>query len=160
MEKAIQILATKNCDTRALKPGQELERDLVKKDTLAHVTAVQMCGDFMCEKIQEQFATHDNTKLGKNLDAFKAALETRTTGDDFKKNDWWKLHLSERHHLNDRCPDDVNLIDVLELICDCVSAGLARTGNVYDIEISDEILEKAVKNTAAMLIENIEVKDN
>lgn len=160
MKKAIQIDSTKNCDTRALKPGQELDKELVKKDTLAHITAVQMCGDFMCEKIQEQFALHDNTKLGKNLDAFKAALESRTVGAEFKKQDWWKLHLTERHHLNDSCPDDVNLVDVLELICDCVSAGLARTGTVYDIELPADILEKAVKNTVELLIENIEVKEN
>ena len=120
---------------------------------------MQLCGDFICEKIQDQFAEHDNTKLGTNLEAFKAALESRTTGADFKKNEWWQKHLTERHHLNDRCPDDVNLIDVLELICDCVSAGLARTGTVYDITLSDEILQSALKNTVAMLIENIDVKD-
>lgn len=160
MKESIIINATKNCDTRALKPGQELDKELVKKDTLSHIIAVQMCGDFICEKIQEQFAAHDNTKLGKNLNAFKAALESRTVGAEFKKQDWWKLHLTERHHLNDRCPDDVNLVDVLELICDCVSAGLARTGAVYDIELPTEILEKAVKNTANLLIDNIEVKEN
>ena len=160
MKKSIQIEATKNCDTRALKPGQKLEKELVKKDTLAHITAVQLCGDFICERIQDQFANHDHTKLGKNLDAFKAALESRTVGAEFKKQDWWKAHLSERHHLNDRCPEDVNITDVLELICDCVSAGLARTGTVYDIEIPIDILEQAVKNTVDLLIENIEVKEN
>lgn len=160
MKKAIQIDATKNCDTRALAPGQELDKELVKKDTLAHITAVQMCGDFVCEKIQEQFANHDHTKLGKHLDEFKAALESRTVGAEFKKQDWWKTHLSERHHLNDKCPEDVNLVDVLELICDCVSAGLARTGTVYDIEVPIDILEQAVQNTVKMLIDNIEVKDN
>lgn len=159
MKKAITIESTKNCDTRALEPGQSLDKELVKKDTNAHITAVQMCGDFLCEKIQEQFALHDNTKLGKNLDDFIAALETRKTGAEFKKEPWWEKHLSERHHLNDRCPDDVNLIDVLELICDCVSAGLARTGSVYEITVDSEILEKALKNTVNILIDNIEVKD-
>ena len=59
--------------------------------------------------------------------------------------------------MNDKVPKDVNLIDVLEMICDCVSAGLARTGEVYDVTLSGETLQKAFKNTVDMLIKNIKV---
>ena len=70
-----------------------------------------------------------------------------------------KIHKrSERHHLNDYCPDDVNLIDVIEMIIDCICAGKARTGNVYPIEIKDELLQRAIKNTIEMLKESIEVE--
>lgn len=65
---------------------------------------------------------------------------------------WYQEHVKqERHHLNDRCPADVNLIDVIEMICDCVTAGLARSGSVRDILIPDDILTKAVRNTQKML---------
>lgn len=161
MKKAITIEATKNCDTRALAAeGKELTKEVVKADTNKHITAVQMCGDFICEKIQEQFALHDHTKLGKNLEAFTAALASKEVGAKFKENPWWATHLTERHHLNDRCPEDVNLIDVLELVCDCVSAGLARTGSVYEISVPTEVLQEALQNTVQMLIDNIQVKED
>ena len=161
MSKSIVIDATRNCDTRAegFDPDS-LTSAIVKSDTQKHITAVQMCGDFICEKIQEQFALHDNTKLGDNLEAFTDALRSGFADNDFKANKWWKTHLKERHHLNDKCPEDVNLVDVLELICDCVSAGLARTGTVYDISLPIDILEMAFHNTVRLMIDNIEVKED
>lgn len=65
---------------------------------------------------------------------------------------------AERHHLLSNCPDDVNLIDVLEMISDCVCAGMARSGEVRDLEIDDNILKKAVNNTAQMIKNMIIVK--
>jgi hypothetical protein len=52
----------------------------------------------------------------------------------------------------------VNLIDVLEMICDCVCAGMARSGNVYPVNISSEILQKAVKNTVEMCIKSVGIE--
>jgi hypothetical protein len=54
----------------------------------------------------------------------------------------------------------VTLIDVVEMVCDCVSAGMARTGEVYDLDIDEAILSKALKNTVALLKEQIEVVDH
>lgn len=55
-----------------------------------------------------------------------------------------KKQFKERRHLNDKVPEDVNLIDVLEMICDRVCAGMARTGAVYDVALSNETLKKSV----------------
>lgn len=80
--------------------------------------------------------------------------------DSFTDGEWYPMHCKiERHHLNERCPDDVNLIDVLEMICDCVCAGMARSGSVYPIEVSSEILQKAVANTVQMCIDAVEIKE-
>jgi hypothetical protein len=65
----------------------------------------------------------------------------------------------ERHHLDDRVPDDVNLLDVIEMVVDCVVAGMARTGEVYPIELSNDILQKALKNTKELLIKHTKVQD-
>lgn len=71
---------------------------------------------------------------------------------------WYRMHCeTERHHLNERCPEDVNLIDVLEMICDCVCAGMARTGEFRPVEISPEILQRAVENTAKMCADAVEL---
>lgn len=156
-DKKIVILETKHCDTRALKEGEKLKRDEVEYDTKAHIDAVVKCGKFMADKINEQFAKHDHTKLGSHLDDFVDALSSKLKDKEFKELPWWKTHLTERHHLNDKAPEDVNLIDVLEMICDCVSAGKARTGKVYKIEIKPEILVKAVENTQKLLEDNMKV---
>ena len=73
---------------------------------------------------------------------------------------WFKnRHMTERHHLNDSVPEDVNLIDVLEMVIDCTVAGLARSGNVYPITISPEVLQKAVENTSNLIINNTKIVD-
>lgn len=153
----IEIKETKNCDSRVVKDPEQLTEEAVEKDTNYHIEAVEKCGVFICNKIKEQFKEHDHTKLGDDLPDFIKAMKAHLSGKKFKDQPWWKTHLTERHHLNDRVPDDVNLIDVLELICDCVSAGLARSGEVYDLKISDEVLKKAFDNTAKMLMDNIKV---
>ena len=70
------------------------------------------------------------------------------------------MHVTtERHHLLSYCPDDVNIIDVLEMIVDCTLAGLTRSGTVRPVEINDEILKKAVDNTVQLIKNMIEVVD-
>lgn len=154
----IEIKETKHCDSRALNPGEKLTEEAVKHDTELHIEAVEKCGNFLCDRIKEQFKEHDHTKLGKYLPAFTEALSSGFKGKEFKEQDWWEIHLKERHHLNDKVPDDVNLIDVLEMICDCISAGMARSGEVYDLKLPEEVLQKAFKNTADLLKKEIKVE--
>lgn len=67
---------------------------------------------------------------------------------NFMDGEWSKFHYeTERHHLLKSVPDDVDLFDVIEMICDCVSAGLARSGEVRKLEIDEGILSKALDNT-------------
>lgn len=150
----ILIRKTDKCDTRT--NTRDFTVADVESDTIKHINAVKECGKFLSEFMQSQFADHDHTKLGEYLPSFYEALKTGFKGKEFNGLDWWDVHKnSERHHLNDRCPDDVNLIDVLEMVCDCVCAGKARTGTVYPIAISPEILQKAVANTQKLLESNI-----
>ena len=80
---------------------------------------------------------------------------------DFKSMEWFKnRHMQERHHLNDSVPDDVNMLDVMEMIVDCTCAGLARSGDVYPISIPDEVIKLAIENTKNMIIDNVEVVDS
>lgn len=108
-----------------------------------------------------QASDHDYTKMGKYLPIFTRALKNDFEDDsEVKDFNWWNFHTeTERHHLNNSCPDDVNIVDVVEMLCDCVCAGLARNGKVYTLSIDKDILEKAVSNTIDLLINNIEVVD-
>ena len=157
MDKIV-IKETKNCDSRAVKNPEDLTEENVKQDTLYHIEAVEKCGDYFCDKIKEQFKDHDHTKLGDDLPDFIKAMKAHLGGKSFKDQPWWKTHLTERHHLNDKVPEDVNLIDVLEMICDCVSAGMARTGEIYDLTIPDKVQKDAFNNTVELLKSKIEVE--
>lgn len=52
---------------------------------------------------------------------------------------------------------DVNLIDVLDMIADCTMAGMARSGSVYPLELSSDVLQAAFKNTCALLLSQVRV---
>ena len=126
-----------------------------------HVEHVRSMMWRIADDIKMQGREHDNTKIYEpNRSLFYRELCAKIEGkiDSFTDGEWYPMHCQkERHHLNDRCPDDVNLIDVLEMICDCVCAGMARKGNVYPVTISSEILQKAVENTTNMCIEAVEM---
>lgn len=110
------------------------------------------CGNHDWTKVQEPYAS-------KFYNLMKATIED---GADFESGEWAHLHYDvlERHHLLEHCPEDVDLFDVLEMIFDCVSAGMTRSGNVYPLKISNKILQKAVANTVNYLVENIEIAES
>ena len=126
-----------------------------------HVEHVRSMMWNIADDIKRQGREHDNTKINEpNRSLFYRELCEKIEGkiDSFTDGKWYPMHCQrERHHLNEHCPDDVNLIDVLEMICDCVCAGMARKGNVYPVTISSEILQKAVENTTNMCIEAVEM---
>lgn len=109
--------------------------------------------------IEERGENHDYTKKSQEKMFYDNFLSTINNGTDFVNDEWYQLHIkAERHHLLSNCPGDVNLIDVLEMISDCVCAGMARSGEVRDLEIDDNILKKAVNNTVQMIKDMIIVK--
>ena len=113
----------------------------------------------IADMIKEADKNHDWTKTGEYeiefFRDFKAALEGK---QEFIDGTWWPMHvITERHHLLSYCPDDVNIIDVLEMIVDCTLAGLTRSGTVRPVEIDSEILKKAVDNTVELIKNNVEI---
>jgi hypothetical protein len=107
---------------------------------------------FFSTKLFEAAACHDYDKLTE-IDHFYSDFKTK-----FEKTGWWDNHRKiHRHHLlqADGVPEDVNLLDVLEFIADCVMAGMARSGSVYPLDISDELLRKAFNNTVECLKEQV-----
>lgn len=100
---------------------------------------------------------HDHDKI-EDIDGFHRDFK----GGNFVERAWYQNHIRvNRHHLaaEGGVPDDVNLFDVLEMIADGSVAGMARSGSVYPIELPDELLQTAVKNTLDMIVASIEVLD-
>ena len=124
-----------------------------------HRNDVRNMMNWIAEAICDRGSSHDRMKLFEpERSMFYRELCAAIEGKmDFERDGQWlkKHYMEERHHLDSHCPDDVNLIDVIEMICDCVCAGMARSGEVRDLEISEDILLKAVRNTVEMCKEAV-----
>ena len=157
MNKKIVIKETRQADTRSA--DHIPTKEVLLKESKDHIAAVSKSMDFFAEFIKLTGKMHDHTKIEYIDEFYKnfvAVMQDKTV--EFKSLGWWKKHLTERHHLEDRVPDDVNLVDVLEMICDCVCAGLARSGEVRPVHIPLDVLEKAANNTVELLKDLIVVE--
>lgn len=129
----------------------------------SHVDDVGNMMSELANVIRKRGVNHDFTKIyDPYISLFYRELCAKIEGkiDSFVDGEWYPMHCrTERHHLNKYCPEDVNLIDVLEMISDYVCSGMARSGNVYPVEIPSDILQKAVKNTVQMCIDAVEVTE-
>lgn len=134
----------------------------VSKETLL-LSSQQHIGDvvkalaFFQSKLTEAAGRHDFDKLTL-LDWFHHDFVT-----GFKLTAWWDNHRRiSRHHIDkeDGVPKDVNLLDVLEHIADCVMAGMARSGTVYELKLSDELLQRAFRNTVELLKNDVEMEES
>jgi arsenate reductase-like glutaredoxin family protein len=154
----IKITRTPNADTRtSTKP---IDKNVLLESSKEHIVHVSMGLEMFSEMLNEAANKHDWTKIT-YIDEFASDAATGKCGAEFKALSWFKKHVAlERHHLRDRCPDDVNLIDLLERIADITMAGLSRSGKIYDDEIPPEILQLAYKNTIELLKANVEVEAN
>lgn len=143
----IEIPQSSTADTRTC------DYAATSKETLAlssqqHISDVRRALGYFRWMLDDAAARHDFDKL-LDIDGFHADFVT-----GFKQTGWWDRHRKlNRHHLlqADGVPADVNLIDVLDMIADCVMAGMARSGSVYPLAITDEVLRAAFNNTVEAL---------
>ncbi|EOY7170366.1 DUF5662 family protein [Clostridioides difficile] len=151
------IYKNSNGDTRIAKKDVSFKEFQEANDM--HIQDVRNIMNELALKLMVTGATHDYTKKSDEKLFYKNFLSTINNNTDFVNDEWYQLHIkNERHHLLSRCPEDVNLIDILEMITDCVCAGMARSGDIRPIEIDDDILNKALVNTTEMIKNMINVK--
>lgn len=149
----IQITKTKVADSR-FKGDGVLNKESLLNDSKTHISDVQKCCNLFCNALRRSALKHDFTKLD-SIDLFLSDFLNLKPGKQFKSGKWWPLHLKERHHLRDNVPPDVNLIDILEMIADCVSAWRGRSSKEYiPIKLSSDVLQTALENTQKVLIEH------
>lgn len=146
----IKIAKSKSADTRSA--DHEVTKDELLSNSLQHIGDVQKALGYFSDLLLKISEKHDRTKID-GIDQFYADFhQIQKRGGDFKALPWHQRHVSEeRHHLNDRVPSDVTLLDVLERVADIAMAGLARSGNVYPDALPPEVLEKAYQNTIELL---------
>lgn len=152
----IEILKSKTADTRTC-DFANVDKLTLLQSSRQHIGDVVKALAFFSGKLIEAAGEHDFDKLTL-IDWFHKDFVT-----GFKQTSWWNNHRRiHRHHLDkpDGVPPDVNLIDVLEHISDCIMAGMARSGSVYEIKLPDELLQRALANTVELLKREIKVLNN
>ena len=155
--KSIIIKRNPNGDTRTAK-DTSYERFSVAN--AQHIEDVSALMKSIAKEIEERGYRHDFTKITEEYQFYSDFVDTIKRGADFISGKWYQNHIKEeRHHLLSNCPKDVNLIDVIEMVCDCVAAGLARSGEVRKVEISNNILQNAVNNTINMLKNRVKIAE-
>lgn len=158
IKRVIEIKKNPNGDTRTAPKGITFEQFQEANDM--HIDDVKAVMYELSRMVDNAGEMHDCTKKSQERMFYRDFKDTQENGADFVNGEWYQLHVkAERHHLLSHCPDDVNLIDVLEMIADCTCAGLARSGEVRDLEVDNSILIRAVKNTAELIHRMITVKE-
>ena len=143
----IEIQKSKTADTRSC-DFSKVTIEQLTESSVQHIGDVKKGFEFIKECLDNSAMKHDSDKIA----AIHYFHSDFVTG--FKQTGWWDAHRkTARHHLSadDGVPSDVNLIDVLDMVVDCVMAGMGRTGSVYPLVIKDEVLQKAFQNTVEMV---------
>jgi hypothetical protein len=151
----IEISKSQTADTRTCDFANTSKETLLASSR-QHIGDVAKALAFFSGKLVEAASEHDYDKLT-TIDWFHSDFIT-----GFKQTGWWDNHRKiHRHHIDkpDGVPENVNLLDVLEHIADCVMAGMARSGSVYELKLSDELLQTAFRNTTSLLKSHVIVKE-
>jgi len=149
----IEIRKSPTADTRTC-DWSKVTKEQLLASSLTHILDVALGLRMFGDMLQAAARVHDFDKID-DIGTFHRDFQT-----GFKQTEWWDRHRKiNRHHLNvaDGVPADVDLIDVLEHIADCVMAGMARSGSVYELKLSDEVLQAAFRNTVDKLKANVTV---
>ena len=150
----ITIRQSKTADSRTC-DVTTVSRETLLASSLQHIGDVQRGLAMFAGLLLKAAGRHDYDKLT-DIDGFYGDFVTK-----FERTEWWDRHRQlNRHHLlqADGVRDDVNLIDVLDMIVDCVMAGMARTGSVYPLNIDPAVLMKAFENTVELMKANVRVE--
>lgn len=150
----IEIPRSPTADTRTCDVSK-VSKDTLYRSSHQHILDVRRGLLFFRYLLEDAAARHDFDKLS-DIDSFHSDFTTK-----FEVTDWWDRHRKlNRHHLlvADGVPADVNLIDVLDMIADCTMAGMARSGSVYALTLSPEVLQAAFKNTCDLLLAQVKVQ--
>ena len=152
----IEIRKSATADARTCDVSK-VSKETLLESSRQHIGDVVRAMAFFSGKLIEAAGCHDYDKLTA-IDWFFSDFRTK-----FEEHGWWDNHRKiHRHHLGqeDGVPQDVNLLDVLEYIADCVMAGMARSGEVYPLIASDDLLRRAFENTVSLLKSRVVVKND
>lgn len=157
----ITIRKNTNGDSRVTDHEPTIEEFVIANRL--HIHDVNELMNMCCEELHARGRRHDWTKDEEPYRTmfYKDLCATFRGEMNFMDGEWAKLHYTEleRHHLTKYVPEDVDLFDVFEMLCDCVCAGKARNEvGLYLPALDSEVLQKAFQNTFQKLADCVKVE--
>ena len=152
--KPIEISKSKTADSRTCDHAK-VSKEQLELSSIQHIQDVAKALRMFQDMLSDAASNHDHDKLS-DIDGFHS-----TFINGFKDDTWLVKHKQiNRHHIlkGETLPKDVNLLDVLEMVSDCVMAGMARSGEIFPLEMDEGTLQKAFDNTVELLNRNVKVK--
>ena len=157
MEKT-KVKITKNTHGDSRHAPKDTTFEQFHQANLSHIKDVKSVMYCLAKRLGKQGKEHDWTKLEFEKEFWKDFQNSLLNNADFVNAWWYQMHIKEeRHHPTSYCHDDIDLLDIIEMIVDCVCAGKARAGKIRPMEINDEILKKAFNNTVKLIDDLTEV---
>lgn len=155
------VIKNPNGDNRTCNP-KKISFEQFREANLSHQREVKSVMSTLAMLLINNGLIHDYTKNSslyqEYYEYFKDFKEKQ--GIDFINGSWYQHHITaERHHPNSYCCSDINLLDIIETIVDCVCAGKARSGEIRDLEFDSEIVQKAIQNTVKLIDDITVVED-
>jgi hypothetical protein len=151
----IRIQKSDTADTRTC-DFAHVTKETLLASSKQHIHDVHEALQFFSRLIAQALLAHDTDKLT-DIDGFHADFVT-----GFTEHAWWDRHRHlNRHHLTepDGVREDVNFIDILDFISDCVMAGMGRSGSVDPLRLPPDLLERAFQNTVELLKREVVVEE-
>ena len=150
--KEDRILITPDNHGDSRHAPKDTTREQFHQANLNHIRDVRNVMTRLSIILDQQGKSHDWTKLKFEDEFWKDFQDSLLNNGDFVNGTWYQRHVhTEKHHPTSYCHDNIDLLDIIEMIVDCVCAGKARAGEVRPMEINDEILKKAFTNTVELI---------
>lgn len=155
----VEIDKSPNADSRTADKGKVSFEDF-SKATDMHREDVKNVIYELAHRLREIGDKHDWTKKEQEDEYYDSYVTAKKNGTDFHKSDWYRNHVKEeRHHIKYHVADDINLLDILEVICDHCCDELVEKGKVGKMDIDEDVLMKAFNNTVELVKSFIRLDD-
>ena len=155
----VEIDKSPNADSRTADKGKVSFEDF-SKATDMHREDVKNVIYELARRLREIGDKHDWTKKEQEDEYYDSYVTSKKNGTDFHNSDWYKNHVKEeRHHIKYHVAPDINLLDILEVICDHCCDELVEKGKVGKMDIDEDVLMKAFNNTVELVKSFIRLDD-
>lgn len=146
-----------------LNPARQTAPKLTEFESInkEHIDNVRYVMQAIADEIIAAGRDHDYTKIRDQYkgDYYVDLCNSIENGVDFSSTEWRRNHFQlERHHLNEHCPDDVNLVDIIESIVNTIVENCEINGTYGTVSVNNSMLLNALNNTIAKIKNYIKIK--
>lgn len=156
----IHISKCPNADNRTC--DHVVTKEELIQGSIMHIADVRAAVAWFTDRCACAADRHDHTKIDiAGSEQFTEDFNNLKGGSEFKDGKWYQRHIAEeRHHLPERVPEDIDLVDLMEHIADCVVAAMARKGEMtHGVNLPSEVLQLAVANTVKKMLKEVVVHE-